>query len=182
MSVSLVKHRPVSLVKHRASYTLAPTDVEVTYDNMGREVIVIPDEIALAMNAEIRHGWREIPDVADGYSRPFSPDHWMFKVTSMIMATYAASPVPELCEQFDERDRESAVGRRHVAAHPAGPQMIVFIVGRGDWNADARWWRDYPANKDLHVQGNPYAVTGRDVHFDPVDSDKWDRTYIRFGG
>ncbi len=45
--------------------------ITVTVDKMGREVAVIPDADAARLAAAIKHGWTEIPDVADGYSRPF---------------------------------------------------------------------------------------------------------------
>ncbi|MER7331705.1 MULTISPECIES: hypothetical protein [unclassified Micromonospora] len=140
--------------------TLTAADVTVTTDHMGREVIVIPDVFARLMRDITRDGWREFPGVADGESRKFPAGGWMFRTTATIVAAYAASPIPAGATGHDaDRYRQS----RQYAEHGCG---YAFIVGAAGWDADARWWRDYPLTKGLHVHASPHLIDkGRAYRF-----------------
>lgn len=139
----------------RPELRLTSADITVTVDCIGREVIVIPDAVAEWMRAQVQHGWREIPDVAHGHSRPFAPGTHMHACTMAIMEAYGASSIPA---GLDARDQDRAIAQRAWAA--CGFQMIVAVVGRSGWDDDAAWWRDYDTTRHLHIPGYPSMTSG----------------------
>lgn len=149
-------------------YTIDPADVAVYADKMGREVIVIPDDVARALRREINRGWCEIPGVADGYSRKFPEGTWVYAAVQVILAAYAASDIPDV---RDDRAHDQAAAARQWAGGD-WPHTYAFIVGESGFDATEAWWRDYDNTTDLHLHANPSTsragATGR--------------RYVTFGG
>ncbi len=143
---------------------LTVEQVRVHLDHMGREVITVPDEVAVRLRQKIDAGWTEIPGVADGYSRPFALDSWVGRVTDTILAAYAASPVPDGIDDKPRNRGWSDVEAAQRSRERAGKYhyMGVFIVGESAWDEAGRWWahdvRD-PQHKRLSVHANPTRVT-----------------------
>lgn len=139
---------------------LAAEDVRVVADRMGREVIVIPDEVAIGLREQIKDGWKEIPDVGHGYSRPFPADSWVAQSTWTIMQAYADSAVPDGISTQARRpgmlsDADGARREREFAR--TGSQMVVSIVGESGWDDATRWWAGgaYAEHAHLHLPGTP---------------------------
>jgi len=128
--------------------TLDSTQITVEVDWLDREVILVPDEVALRIEAERKNGWQEFLGFAWGQSRPFPPGTWMHQVLTTLMAAYAASPISE---KLTGRDRESAVGHRALAQ--VGWELRLRIAGASDWNPETRGWRDFPRTRDMHPLG-----------------------------
>lgn len=136
------------------SLILRSTEVTVTYDRIGREVIVIPDTIAAYMTAQVAEGWQEARGLATGNSRRFTPFVHMFHLASGLMSIYAASPVPAgagLNLAHAGRDRDHAA---------RGWSLWPSIVGASGWDAANRWWTDYKATAHLHPMGSPHYRPG----------------------
>jgi hypothetical protein len=137
--------------------------VRQTVDTMGRDIIVIPDVVAVRIYAETKKGWREFRGHADGESRKFGKGTWMYDATSLIMIEYAANPPSR--DEYDHRDPDDARGDVERSAryrkgtlqhgHMAG---CAFIVGESGWNFDAHWWRDHGTTRHLHPNGFPYLT------------------------
>ncbi|MFF4543693.1 hypothetical protein ACFY1J_05510 [Streptomyces sp. NPDC001406] len=127
-----------------AAPTLAVTDVTVTTDNMGRAYAVIPDAVARPLAVAALQG---IDPNARGIffeSDAHPADSWVATTVRTIFDAVLASPVAAevdhahglwLYRKFD------------------GGTFYGFIVGESGWDADARWWRDYPQAGDLRVRG-----------------------------
>ena len=90
-------------------------------DRLGRNVLVVPDETARLLSSHQNEGWREFDGVGWGCSRDFPVDH----------------PVSLAAVELDAH--MEAVGDFHAS-----------VVGEGDWDPNARYWRDYLGNRDLH--------------------------------
>jgi hypothetical protein len=149
---------------------LTAEDITVTVDNMGREIIVIPDAIAAEIAHEVRRGWREFRGLADGESRQFAPGTWMHRTTELIMTTYAAStpaealtlwPEPDTTGQSHPRRTHAEHARidRERASGPGGSLAgAAFIIGRSGWDFAARWWAfdvRSLAHRSLRPGGSP---------------------------
>lgn len=125
--------------------------ITVTWRKTGRDVILLPNEVAARLRVEIQNGWHEWVEHADGVSKPFTADSWVGQVTIAIAAAFAASPVPT---ELDGHDRASAAMRRqHAAEHRCA--RGVSVAGVGDWDADERDWINHPQHAYLHVHATP---------------------------
>jgi len=131
---------------------LTADDITVTRDWADRDVIVVPDAVAVEMNRQVNDGWFEYVGDAWGESRPFRVGTWMFQAVHTLMAAFAASAIPD---DVTGKDRERAVGERLAAG--ARWHLWPSIVGASDWDPDARTWRDRVANRHLHIKGTPSA-------------------------
>ena len=143
---------------------LTAADVTVTVDQLGRDTIVIPDAVAAELRKQVNQGWREIPDMADGYSRPFAPGSWTYETTTLIIDAYAASEPPA---ELSEEDAETARRNRRWASGDHARLSAVFIIGRSGWDPATRWWAQdvrSDAHKALSVPGYP----GRAVRPNPI--------------
>lgn len=162
--------RAASHFRHSPPPVLAATDVTITVDDMGREIIVLPDPVAAELAYEVRRGWRELPDDY-GESRQFAPGTWAYTTIALILATYAASPVSETLTLWPEPDdtgrlmpplthAERARRHRERASGPyADAAGSLFIIGRTGWDFRARWWAlDVRSlgHKALHPYGYPH--------------------------
>lgn len=134
-------------------------DVTVTVDQIGREVLVLPDAVVARLRAEIRDGWREIPDVNDGYSRPFPPGSWVHRTTMTLLAAYTASLIPV---ELAGRRRGQAQRDRQAAAEYGC--LSWSIVARSGWDAARRWWTE-PDDPGWHVPGCPHRRDNGDVQY-----------------
>jgi hypothetical protein len=131
---------------------LVAADITIAVDNMGREVVVVPDAVAAELSYEVRRGWLEDRDGIYGESRRFAPGTWAYTTTVLILATYAASPISETITRWPEPDHggklftpltheQQAVRHRERAAGPRGEAAgSLFIIGRTGWDFRARWW------------------------------------------
>ena len=90
-------------------------------DKLGRNVLVVPDKVARLLSGHQNEGWREFDGVGWGCSRDFPVDH----------------PVSLVAAELDAH--MEAAGDLHAS-----------VVGEGDWDPNARYWRDYLGNRDLH--------------------------------
>jgi len=146
-----------------AAPPLTPADIHLAVDWFGRDVIVVPDEIARRMEREREDGWHEFIGHAAGESRLFPAGTWMYEAITTLMDAYAASPIPD---GLNDPDTNRAAGDRNVA----GKRWHLWpsIVGESDWDDTTQAWRDYPNNTDLHVFGSAsihhsedaYQITG----------------------
>lgn len=131
---------------------LAVKDVEVTWDKLNRDTIVIPDQVAYALRTAINHDWREMGDIGWGVSADFDEHSWVYRTTATILAAYAASPVPPGLSPWDH---DAAHGARVAAEY--GQHMYAAIVGESGWDPRTRWWVNYRANVHrFHVPGSPH--------------------------
>ncbi|SDT74221.1 hypothetical protein [Actinoplanes derwentensis] len=140
--------------------TLTPDRILITTKADGREVVIVPDEIARRMEHERKDAWREFPGRAGGESRPFPTGTWMYDTFSTLITAYGDSPIPE---GLNLRNWSWAMADRWWAvAHY--PELRVPVVGEGDWNPDTRTWRDFNANVDLHPIGTVHMIPGKDAY------------------
>jgi hypothetical protein len=141
-----------------AGFTAA--DVTVTRDRFGRDVLVIPDGVARRLAESVRNGWREVADMATGYSRAFGPDTWEHAAAAAIITAYAAS-------ECDPADWQGLRDRKHAADW--GQMPPVFIVGASGWDADVSWWAADCASdvhKAVSVPGTPSRKPSRPDHIE----------------
>lgn len=137
---------------------LTPEQVTVSYDWLGREVLLVPDPVARRMECERKDGWQEAAGFGWGQSRPFPAGTWMYQVITVLLDVFAASPIPDA---FDGRDREYAELERVFAGRHR--DLRPCVVGVSDFDPDTRHWRNYPANADLHPFGSASKVHGTDA-------------------
>ncbi len=127
---------------------LTPEQITFAVDWLGREVALVPDAVALRMEAERKTGWIECAGFAYGNSRPFPPGTWMHQVITALLTAYAASPIPG---QLTGRDREQATADRMWASRWS--ELRVTVVGESDYDPATRRWRNFPASAALHPFG-----------------------------
>lgn len=165
---------PVHIPEH---VDLDPADIEVTWDRSGRDVIVVPDDVARAMRARVQKGWKEWRGQAFGESIRFHPGHWMYDITVKILAAYGDSPVPST---ETGSDIGWAEGARRRARGDGGfqPEATVPIVGRSGWDPETRDWVDYQGNIDLHVGAYPNV----EKHWSPDTGQYTDKVFARYTG
>jgi hypothetical protein len=121
--------------------------ITVTVDKLGRDIAVIPDTDAARLAAAIKNGWTEIPELADGYSRPFPPGTWVHEVTIDILTMIT------LCGSTPRVRSEATRG-----------MFYGFIVGQSGWNPAEAWWADFPATTHLRVGAYPRVENGTVVY------------------
>ena len=130
------------------------SEVTVDADQGGRPVLVLPDEVAAAMEFERATGWTEFPGIASGSSRRFGPGMWMCEATETLMRVFAASaPLPQEIESAAAGRPDEPWQDRKNAQNGWG--FYGCIVGASGWDAELHGWVDYPGTRHLHVGGFP---------------------------
>lgn len=71
---------------------MATITVTHAVDKMGREVAVIPDEVARLLTSHQDEGWREVAGVGWGCSREFPADHPVTIAAAQIQAQLDGKP------------------------------------------------------------------------------------------
>jgi len=129
--------------------TLTVGDVRAYADRLGREVVTVPDVIALRLAEQIRGGWVEFRGLATGQSERFLPGSWVYCATGLLLAGYASSPVP--VELTGDARRIADLGR-------AGSTLPAMVVGESAYDPGSGWWNNW--SHDLHVPGRPRSCDG----------------------
>lgn len=132
--------------------TLGCADVRVYADRCGREVVTIPDQLAVPLRQAVLDGWRPMGH-GRGQSRLMARGSWAYQVTDMLLIAYAGTPVPAgLTSSWEaEVQRDGLVGAQRLAA---------AVVGESGYNPLAGWWStvDPFAHLFLRIPATPRRV------------------------
>ncbi|SDT74228.1 hypothetical protein [Actinoplanes derwentensis] len=126
---------------------LTTDQVRVAYDRDGHQALLVPDEVAARIRAEITDGWSPHFGTLPGPVRVFTSGTWTYTTVTTIMWALAACPIPEGLGHDQYMD---ALTNRFSAAH--GLTLWPPIISADDWNEQTRT-PDAPVDPDLHVVG-----------------------------
>lgn len=132
-----------------AALRLAAAEADLVVDRFDREVLLVPDPVALYMRAQILDGWTEHAH-GGGHSRPFTAPTDMYALAAALAAFFAGSDVPAGLPVAHHS--EARHDRQRVAD---GGTCYAQVVGVSDWDAAGR---DFRGHIDLHVPGSPYRA------------------------
>lgn len=146
--------------------TIAPllgcADVHAYADRCGREVVTIPDQLAVPLRRAVLDGWRSTGH-GSGQSRLMARGSWAFQVTDMLLIAYAGTPVPEgLTSSWEaETQRDGLVGAQRLAA---------AVVGESGYFPLAGWWStlDPTAHLFLRIPAAPRRVDADTIVWEAV--------------
>lgn len=141
------------------SVGLRCADVRVYADRCGREVVTIPDHVAVPLRAAVLDGWRSMGH-GRGQSRLMARGSWAFGITDMLLIAYAGTLVPEgLVSSWEaETQRDGMVGAQRLSA---------AVVGDSGYNPLARWWSTVEPFDHLYLR-IPAAPRRVDVDVDTI--------------
>ena len=119
-------------------------DVALPLDRSGRIVIVVPDDVALALVTARRIGWRDVPGFGYGESSRFPAGSPVALVIMDLLKIITEA-------QPDDHDGHDWTDGGYARVHRS---IYAPIVGRSGWDSSARTWRGgYHASAHLIVGG-----------------------------